>query len=134
AKDVLSDLDRSAIATSGRAHWAGRTLTYGSWQSNNTETTAYVLRAFLAIDPSNTKVADTVAWLVEHRQGSGEYTTTKDTAAVVLSLAEYVKLTNELDPSLDVTVTINAQATPIHFATGDLSKKPVIIRVPSSSL
>ena len=50
-----------------------------------------------------------MAWLLSRRRKNGQYTTTKDTAAVVLTFARYVQVTGELDPSLDVTATVNGQ-------------------------
>ncbi len=134
ATDVAASLDASALRANGRCHWEGKTINYGSWQSNTTEVTAYALRALVALDPQDTKIAEAVKWLTERQQESGLYTTTKDTAAVVLALADYVRVTNELTPNLKVTVSVNGQAQVLDFAKLDMSTASRVITVPGKLL
>ncbi len=132
--DLIGDLTQSAVVSAGKAHWEGSSIRYGSWTSNNVETTAYVLRAFLAADSSNPLVTDAVTWLMGRRRANGQYTTTKDTAAVVLAIAHFVRVSNELDPDMNVTVTINGAAQSFVFTAADLAKEGQSIEVPGSSL
>ncbi|MEZ0231124.1 MAG: alpha-2-macroglobulin [Planctomycetota bacterium] len=134
ATDVAAALDASALRLNGRCHWEGKTITYGAWQSNTTEVTAYALRALVALDPQDPKIAETVTWLTERQQESGLYTTTKDTAAVVLALADYVRVTNELTPNLKVTVSVNGQTQTLDFAKLDMSTASRVITVPGKLL
>lgn len=134
AKDVVASLDASALRLNGRCHWEGKTINYGAWQSNTTEVTAYALRAVLALDPQNAKIAEAVTWLTERQQESGLYTTTKDTAAVVLALADYVRVTNELTPNLNVTVSVNGQVSQLDFAKLDMSTSSRVISVKGAAL
>ncbi len=135
ATDVLGALDRGAVTSGGRTHWAGQTISYGNWASNPVETTAYAVRAYLAVAPQSPRVAEGIAWLVARRQHDGQYVTTKDTAAVVLALAQHVRQTRELDPDLAVTVSINGQAALSHrFTAADLGKKGRSLEVPAASL
>lgn len=135
ASAVVADLEQSAVMSAGRAHWEGNTVSYGNWTSNPIETTAYVTRALITVNPTSPKVQAAVAWLVERRQDNGQYTTTKDTAAVVLTFAQHVRQTNELDPDLSVSVTVNGQAmSGMRFTTADLGQKARTIQVPASAL
>lgn len=135
ARDVVADLERAAIVVGGRCSWAGNTVSYGQWMSNPVETTAYATRALLAVSPTSPKIAQAVAWMVERRQANGQYTTTKDTAAVVLALAEHVRRTGELDPDLTVSVEINGQAAYSgRFGAADVAKPSRTITLPGSAL
>ena len=135
ARDVVRDLVAAARTHAGKTHWQGDTISYGSWTSNLIETTAVATRALLAVDPSNQKVAEAIAWMVERRQDNGQYVTTKDTAAVVLTLAKYVTVTRELDPDLTVTVKLEGQALEtVRFTAADLATKGRTITVPAARL
>ncbi|MBX3469091.1 MAG: hypothetical protein KF878_19645 [Planctomycetes bacterium] len=135
ARDVLADLDRSAVQSAGRCHWVGDTVQYGQWMNNPVETTAYVARAYLAAAPQSDKVPAAISWLLDRRQASGQYTTTKDTAAVVMTLAEHVRATGELDPDMAVTVQVNGQQVfSGRFAPADVAKPARAITVPGSAL
>lgn len=135
ARDVLAELDRAALTSAGRCHWDGSTISYGNWSSNPIETTAYAVRAYLAVSPQSPRIADTIAWLVERRQDNGQYVTTKDTAAVVLAFAQHVRQTRELDPDLQVSVTVNGQAMlGTRFTAADLAKAGRTLTVPASQL
>lgn len=73
ASAVVADLEASAVLSAGRAHWEGNTVSYGNWTSNPIETTAYVTRALITVNPASPKVQAAVAWLVERRQDNGQY-------------------------------------------------------------
>ena len=135
ARDVVRDLERSARTQAGKTFWQGDTLSYGSWTANLVETTALVARAFLAVDPTNAKVTEAVAWLLERRQDNGQYTTTKDTAQVVLTFAKYVVVTRELDPDLEAVVKVNgAEVARVRFVPADLAAKGRTVKIPGAQL
>lgn len=134
AQDLVGQLLRQAQSANGQSFWRGDSLRYGSWTSNDVETTAYVVRALLAVDPQHPKLAEGLAWLLTQRSGNGRYVTTKDTAAVVLTLAEYVTVSRELDPQLDVTLTVNGQQRQLSFDWEDLGKPAQVITIPGDRL
>lgn len=135
ANDVIADLTASAVTVSGKTHWPGNTLRYGNWTSNTIETSAYVVRAFLELDPQNPLVAQGMSWILSRRQRFGRWNTTKDSAAVVLTLAKFVVVTNELRPNLSVTVTVNGrQVDTAQFDPSSLSKKAHVVTVSAGVL
>lgn len=135
ARQVLADLDASAIDVSGRLHWEGNTVQYGQWMSNPVETTAYVAKAYLQVQPTSPKVTGALAWLMARRQAYGQYTTTKDTAAVVLALADHVRRTGELDPTLAVSVSLNGQGSyGGNFVAADVNKPARTVSIPGHAL
>ena len=118
---------------SGIAFWE-RTAKYEKWSRNEIEITAWVLRAFNEIDPANPLVHDVVRFLVTHRQGDHWYSS-KDTAAVVSALAEYAKVSGEMQPSYQVQVWLNGK--PVKTLTvepKDFASPALVIKLKSSAL
>ena len=105
----------------GSAHWESDDKQYWKWYNDKQETTAMVLRAFVAIAP-NTQIAPengvqaaqsnlaalAVRWLVDNRRGS-VWTSTRQTANVVGALLEYAKAQQELAPDYTVTVNVDGK-------------------------
>ncbi|MBN2518400.1 MAG: hypothetical protein JXB14_06130 [Candidatus Altiarchaeota archaeon] len=104
-KGYVPDFDKTAICDEIRCHWESETFHY-SWNTNNVETTSYVLMAMLKADPNNDKIVRTVQWLVENRRGNHWYST-KDTAIAVFALAEYLKVSKEMTPNYVAKVYLN---------------------------
>ncbi len=89
------------------ASW-GRERGWWWWYDNGLETTAMVLRAYLAAEPKHKYIPMIIKWLVRNRQGARWYST-KDTAFCVYALAEYLQASGELDPNMTVTVTVDGK-------------------------
>lgn len=108
AKTVLANLDENAKIGEGYCYWEGN-ATRHSWMDNQVETTAYILKAMIAVDPANEKVHKVVRWLSVRRQGN-RWTSTKDTAAVVFALSDYIAMTKELEADYTMVVKLNGDA------------------------
>ncbi len=89
------------------ASW-GRTHGWWWWRDNGLETTAMVMRAYLAVAPKHKVIPMTTRWLVRNRRGARWYST-KDTAFCVYALAEYLQASGELDPDMTVTVSVDGK-------------------------
>jgi hypothetical protein len=87
-------------------HW-GATGGWWHWSEGPVETTAFALRALLAIDPQN-KLADPAAnWLVKNRRGA-QWSNTRDTAITLLALTDFVKQSGELKAEGEYAITVNS--------------------------
>jgi len=89
------------------ASW-GRTDNWWYWYDSGLETTAMVLRAYVAVDPKHKHIPMIVRWLVQNRRGSQWYST-KDTALCVYALAGYLQASGELDPDMTVAVQVDGK-------------------------
>src|SRR6202008_1708427 len=94
--------DPSVIAT---AHW-GEDGLYWRWSDGGVEATAFALRALLAIDPKNRRVEPVTNWLIKNRRGA-QWSNTRDTAIVVLTLNDYLRASGELQPVIGYEVLVN---------------------------
>jgi uncharacterized protein YfaS (alpha-2-macroglobulin family) len=97
--------DPSVIAT---AHW-GEDGLYWRWSEGGVEATSFALRALLAIDPQNKLVEPVTNWLIKNRRGA-QWSNTRDTAIVVLTLSDYLRQSGELQPSLGYELLVNGQS------------------------
>ena len=89
----------------GNAHW-GQDGIYWRWSDGGVEATAFALRAFLAIDPKNKLVEPVTNWLLKNRRGA-QWSNTRDTAIVVLTMNEYLRTSGEIQPSMSYDLTVN---------------------------
>lgn len=104
-KEILAELNKDAVFDEAACYWEsdGSSL---SWTDSNIETTAYVLKALIRLQPENSKIAKTLNWLVL-RRGGIHWVSTKDTAAVIYALCDYLKNTKELSPDYSAKVYFN---------------------------
>lgn len=94
----------SVIAT---AHW-GEDGIYYRWSDGGIESTSFVLRALLTIDPQNKLIEPVTNWLVKNRRGA-QWSNTRDTAITILALNDYLKVSGELKPEIEYELLVNGK-------------------------
>jgi hypothetical protein len=97
--------DPSVMAT---AHW-GEDGIYWRWSDGGVEATSFALRALLAIDPQNRLIEPVSNWLIKNRRGA-QWSNTRDTSIVVLTLNDYLRTTKELQPQLSYELLVNGNS------------------------
>jgi len=120
---VQSGGQSSDPSVMGTAHW-GEDGVYWRWSEGGVEATSFALRALLAIDPQNKLIEPVTNWLVKNRRGA-QWSNTRDTAIVVLTLNDYLKKSGELqaDMSYELLVNGNLVATK-HITAADALGAP----------
>jgi len=93
----------------GTAHW-GEDGVYWRWSEGGVEATSFVLRALLAIDPQNKLIEPVTNWLVKNRRGA-QWSNTRDTAIVVLTLNDYLRVSGEVQSAMSYQLVVNG--TPV---------------------
>jgi hypothetical protein len=91
---VMEGPQNSQPEVQATAHW-GNDGIYYHWYDGGEETTAFVLRALLALDPNNPLVDPAANWLIRNRRGA-QWRNTRDTSIAVLALNDYLTATGEL--------------------------------------
>jgi alpha-2-macroglobulin len=89
----------------GTAHWGEDGVSW-RWSDGDVESTAFALRALLAIDPTNALVEPVSNWLIKNRRGA-QWNNTRDTAITVLALNDYLRASGELKPDVEYEVFVN---------------------------
>jgi len=115
------------------AHWGADGL-YWRWSDGPVETTAFVLKALLAIDPDHQLIEPVTNWIVKNRRGA-QWSNTRDTAITVLALNDYLKVSGELAGDLEYELTVNGQVIARNRVTPeDLFKSPSVIEIPQRAI
>jgi uncharacterized protein YfaS (alpha-2-macroglobulin family) len=94
-----------AASLLGTAHW-GEDGIYWRWSEGGVEATAFALRALLTVDPGNKLIEPVTNWLIKNRRGA-QWSSTRDTAIVLLALNDYLKVSGELKPDFEYEVEVN---------------------------
>ncbi|MGB9877450.1 MAG: MG2 domain-containing protein [bacterium] len=88
------------------------------------ESTGYALRALLKLQPDNPTALKVVNYLLKKRK-EGEWLSTRDTAQIILSLLEFVKVWENVHPNFSLLLKINGkQVKEIHFTSKDVFSPP----------
>jgi uncharacterized protein YfaS (alpha-2-macroglobulin family) len=95
---------------SGTATWRPRTDFWWQWEDDNVETTAWALRAYLAVSPGSEITPMLAQWLVQNRRGN-QWNSTKETAMVVYALSDDMRVNHELAPDQTVTIALGDKVT-----------------------
>ncbi|HEX7330279.1 MAG TPA: MG2 domain-containing protein [Pyrinomonadaceae bacterium] len=106
--------DPSVMAT---AHW-GEDGIYWRWSDGGVEATSFALRALLAIDPKNKLIEPVTNWLVKNRRGA-QWSNTRDTAIVVLTLNDYLRVSGEVQPVMSYQLVVNGTPVATKQITAD---------------
>ncbi|MBK7643937.1 MAG: alpha-2-macroglobulin [Planctomycetes bacterium] len=93
--------------TTRSAHW-GQDRIWSRWSDGGVETTAFVLRALVAIDPKNALVDPALTWLLKNRRAA-QWSNTRDTAITVLALDAYLSASGELARDVEYAVLVNGK-------------------------
>jgi hypothetical protein len=101
----------------GTAHW-GEDGFYWRWSDGGVEATSFVLRALLAIDPKHKLVEPVTNWLIKNRRGA-QWSNTRDTAIVVLTLNDYLRVSGEVQPVVGYELLVNGTAVTSKQITAD---------------
>ncbi|PQV64468.1 hypothetical protein B1R32_105150 [Abditibacterium utsteinense] len=91
---------------------------YWYWWNNDVETVALALRAFDQIEPKNKLVPLMTKWLTLQARGN-HYRSTKETAEVVYTLADYVTKNEELNVDYTLKVSLNGKIARTYRVTKD---------------
>ncbi|MDF1837779.1 MAG: alpha-2-macroglobulin family protein [Planctomycetota bacterium] len=108
------------------AHWGSQGI-YRHWSQGAVESTAFTLRALLAVDPTHELVQPTMTWLVNNRRGA-QWGSTRDTAICVLALCDYLKSSGETTGSASYEVWVDGKRLISRFQTGQsmlLAQDPI---------
>ena len=89
------------------AHW-GEDGIHWRWSEGGVEATAFALRALLQISPDHELVDPVINWLIKNRRGA-QWSSTRDTAIVVLALNDYLEVSGELEQEVGYEVRVNGQ-------------------------
>lgn len=129
ADEMVKFLEDTASASGTTACWSGQAYEHG-WTDNKVEITSYCLKALLAVKPESKLIPKVVRYLAFSRNGNYWYST-KDTAAAVMSLTGYIKISKELNPDFTADLYFNGtKIKTVEFTKEDVGKPGERIEIP----
>jgi uncharacterized protein YfaS (alpha-2-macroglobulin family) len=133
AQFILSDLAGDAVRSATGAHWENQAP---SWQnmSTTTQSTAVVLYALANQDPASPLVADATRYLMAHRDASGAWTSSYETAWTLMALAAVMQGTGELSGEFDFSASLNNSPLVAGEASGISQLTPIEAEVPIQNM
>lgn len=116
---LIRNLENSVVldGANGTARWRMGSE-WWNWWNNDVETNAWVLQAFLRVNPRNRLVPMMVKWLTLQARGN-HWESTKSTAMAVSALAEYIRINKELDVDYTLKVNLNGQVARTYRVTSE---------------
>ncbi|MBP7892055.1 MAG: hypothetical protein KA063_00770 [Firmicutes bacterium] len=101
-------LSARATRHSGQAYWQTQD-TARWWRNETAESTAWAMMALLKVDPTSPLVAEAARHLASARTGS-EWRSTRESAAAVLALVEYmIQAGDDVSAERKVVVSVNGE-------------------------
>ncbi|MBI5365927.1 MAG: hypothetical protein HZA54_02720 [Planctomycetes bacterium] len=104
AAQAVELLRAAAVSDGAFSYWKAREG--NSWIDNTVETTAQAVRTLIALDPANAHIARAIAWLEAQKRGD-RWGSTKETAAVLRALADYLALAGNAGQDYSVAAFLN---------------------------
>ena len=89
------------LRLSGHSRWY--------WYGSENEAHAMYLRLLLQVRPNDPTASRVVKYLLNNRRVAGHWSSTRDTALVIESMVEYIRISGEDRPNMTVTVNIDGQ-------------------------
>jgi uncharacterized protein YfaS (alpha-2-macroglobulin family) len=135
AQAVLRTIDLHAIRSRGEVLWAQASEDgqYGQkTMASSLRTTAFVLMAYLRIDPDNEYIPGIVSYLINARKGNLGWGTTNETTYTILALTDYLVSQQAQASSISFEVRLGNRL--IHRGTLDAQHDSLDIDIPVSSL
>jgi uncharacterized protein YfaS (alpha-2-macroglobulin family) len=136
---VVADLAGEATVTVGTAHWQ-EWKPAGEAMASEINTTALALQALLQVDPDSPLIPKALDWLIRVQE-DGHWRTSRETAAVVVALTDYLIVKGEKTPDHQYQILVNGQvvgsgvstrenmAVPVRFVVTELVKGDNEIRL-----
>lgn len=132
ARRQMATLDSQAIVSETMAHWEPRQAQ--PWFQDPIAATADVVRAMVHLTPDDPHIDQAVRFLLRERRGS-HWQSTKDTAAIVLALAEVGKRQGPAPERLPIRVALDgATLAETDLAADDAWRLGYRLEVPSDKL
>jgi hypothetical protein len=129
AATLAEQLEQKAVWDGDRCHWQAKARRY-DWMDSDIEATAYALKAMLKVKPDSHTVVAAVLWLSQQRRDNYWFST-KDTAAVVFALTDYMAGSKELSPNETINVYVNGKLQKtLRFTAADVTQPEVLLKFP----
>jgi len=111
ADEAASMLRSTALREGDAVYWPSKNDYLLDIDSDSSaEGTAYVVKLLSAVNPNDPMLPQAVQWMMRHRNEGYYWSSTKQTAMIVYALADYLKVSHELEGNFDAEVLVNGKS------------------------
>ena len=126
-------LQKRLVNEGSLAHWPSSGESDGFY-SDDIYTTAISLKALLTVDPRNPRCNAILRWLMAQRTGD-YWMDTRDTAMVLSTLCDYLRIQPSQKPGGNVEITLNGKVEAnYNMSASNLRETELYLSIPASQL
>jgi alpha-2-macroglobulin len=114
---LVSELVNAAAISASGVHWTEDQRDYYNWNTN-LRTTAIALNALIELRPESDLIPNAVRYLMSARTADA-WETTQETAWSVMALSNWMRVSGELNPNYEFSVSLNDRVVMSGAATAD---------------
>lgn len=130
---MISDLQSTAIRSATGVHWEAD---HPDWR-NMTSTlsnSAMVVYTLAQVEPASTLLPDAVNYLMSNREATGFWSSSYESAWILLAMNEVMKGTGELGSNYAFGASLNGTQIATGLAGGETQLNPVVTSIPINTL
>lgn len=110
ALEIAKALEAAATQTGADVYWPGnRDPLLDFDMDTSPEITSHAVKLLSRVRKDSPVLPKAVQWLVQHRNQGQWWNSTKQTAMVIYGVTDYLKVSGELKPDINVTVRVNGK-------------------------
>lgn len=133
AVEMAMLLEKAAVTAGSLTCWKSDKKQSG-WMDNTIEITSWALLALIKITPESPAVTKAASYIILNKHGHN-WNTTKDTAAAILALTQYMKSSDELNCNFTYEVCLNGETIRTGtFTKEDVSDQGIRFTIPADKL
>jgi uncharacterized protein YfaS (alpha-2-macroglobulin family) len=130
---LISDLQATAIRSATGVHWEAATRDWRNMTSTLSNT-AMVVYTLAQVEPASTLLPDAVNYMMSNRTAGGFWSSSYESAWILLSMNEVMKGTGELGSNYGFSASLNDTQIASGQAGGETQLNPVVTSLPISDL
>jgi uncharacterized protein YfaS (alpha-2-macroglobulin family) len=130
---LISDLQATAIRSATGVHWEAATRDWRNMTSTLSNT-AMVVYTLAQVEPASTLLPDAVNYMMSNRTAGGFWSSSYESAWILLSMTEVMKGTGELGSNYGFSASLNDTQIASGQAGGETQLNPVVTSLPISDL
>jgi uncharacterized protein YfaS (alpha-2-macroglobulin family) len=130
---LISDLQSTAIRSATGVHWEADNPCWCNMTSTLTNS-AIVIYALARLEPASTILPDAVNYLMSNRGASGFWSSSYESAWILLAMDEVMKGTGELGSNYAFSAGLNGTQIAMGRAGSETQLNPVVTSIPINTL
>ncbi len=130
---IISDLQTTAIRSATGVHWEAENPDWRNMTSTLSNS-AMVVYTLAQLEPASTVLPDAVNYLMSNRQATGFWSSSYESAWILLAMNKVMRGTGELGSNYTFSAGLNGTQIAMGKAGGETQLNPVVTSIPITTL